>query len=94
MKKQVLLKRVAYWIIYRTGGTYQGIFWGFLIAGIVLNIFLPGGVVIPVMAMGYGICVALNLGRTKAAAGIMIASCIGGVYPTYFFIAPAYGAFA
>ena len=93
IEKTGLLKRVAYWIIYRTGGTYQGIFWGFLIAGIVLNIFLPGGVVIPVMAMGYGICVALNLGRTKAAAGIMIASCIGGVYPTYFFIAPAYGAF-
>lgn len=90
VEKTGLLKRVAFWIIIRTGGTYNGILWGLFIAGTVLNFFLPGGIVIPLIAMAYSICISLNLQGTKAAAGIMITSSIGAIMPTMFIYAPAY----
>lgn len=90
VEKTGLLKRVAFWIIIRTGGTYNGILWGIFIAGVILNFFLPGGAIVPLIAMAYGICIALELQGTKEAAGIMIASSIGAIMPTMFIYAPAF----
>lgn len=90
VEKTGLLKRVAYWIIVKTGGSYNGILYGILIAGIVLNIMLPGGVVVPLIAIAYGICVALNLGKSKTSAGIMLAGGVAAIMPTMFLYAPAY----
>lgn len=90
VEKTGLLKRVSYWIIIRTGGTYKGILWGLLIAGIVLNFFLPGAAIVPLIAMAYGICIALGLKGTKAATGIMLASSVGSIMPTMFIYAPAF----
>lgn len=90
VEKTGLLKRVAYWIIIKAGGTYQGILWGLLLAGIVLNFALPGGIVIPLIAMAYGICIALELGKSKAATGIMLTSGVAAIMPTMFIYAPPY----
>ena len=83
-----LLKRVAYWIIIRMGCSYWGVLFGLAVAGIVLNVMLPGQVFVPLIVLGYGICLALNLGKSKTAAGIMIASAISSSIPIVFIFAP------
>lgn len=90
VEKTGLLKRVAFWAIIRFGGTYNGVLYGFMFAGIVLNFLLPGGILVPLIAIAYGVCTALELGRSKTATGIMIASGIGAALPTMFIYAPAY----
>lgn len=90
VEKTGLLRRVAYWAIIKTGGTYNGVLIGLMLAGIILNIMLPGGILVPLIALAYGICVALDLGKSKTATGIMIASGIGAALPTFFVYAPSY----
>lgn len=76
-----LLKRIAYKCIVLTGGTYQGILWGILAAGIVLGLLIPGKVAIPLAALSYGICKALNLGRSRESAGIMLVAAFSAIVP-------------
>ena len=57
-----LLKRIAYKCIILTGASYNGILIGLALAGTVLNIFIPSQAVVPMAALSYGICVALELG--------------------------------
>ena len=83
-----LLKRGAYWIIIRTGSAYWGVLFGLAFAGIVLNLMLPGQVFVPLIVLGYGICLALDLGRSKTAVGIMLAAAIGSSMPLSFIFAP------
>lgn len=83
-----LLKRMAYWCIIKTGGTYKGIVWGMFFFGIALNLALPGGSAVGVAAFAFGICRALNLGRSQAAAGIMISAALGNLLPGYFIYYP------
>ena len=78
-----LLKRAAYFVNIKTGGSYQGVIYGFMLAGIVINLILPGALTIPLIALSYGICVALELGRSKTSAGIMIGAAIAAMLPAY-----------
>ena len=75
--KTGFLKRIAYKCIIWTGGTYRGIIWGLGIAGIIATLLLAGNGIIPMAALAFGICCALELKKTKAAAGIMLASAFG-----------------
>lgn len=79
-----LLKRVAYKCIILTGASYNGILWGMALAGIILNIFIPGQVVIPMAAFSFGICQALELGRSKESAGIMMTAAMAALLPLMF----------
>ncbi|MFZ7101987.1 MAG: SLC13 family permease [Peptococcaceae bacterium] len=83
-----LLKRIAYWSIIKTGGTYNGILYGILLAGIILNLLIPAQAVIPLAAFTYGICMALDLGKSKEAAGIMLAGAFAALLPMFFFYNP------
>lgn len=66
-----LLARVSYFCILKTGASYKGILVGIAIAGFLLTMFV-GQLVIPMAALTYGICKALNTGKSKASAGIML----------------------
>lgn len=79
-----LLKRVAYKCIILTGASYNGILWGMALAGIILNIFIPGQVVIPMAAFSFGVCQALELGRSKESAGIMMTAAMAALLPLMF----------
>jgi len=83
-----LLKRIAYWCIIKTGGTYKGILYGIMLAGIILNLLVPAQAVIPLAAFTFGICKALNLGQSKASAGIMLAGAMAALMPLFFFYNP------
>ena len=76
-----LLKRIAYKCIILTGGSYSGICWGLFVAGFILNMFIPGKVVVPLAALSYGICKALNLGKSKEAGGIMLVAAVSAIIP-------------
>lgn len=89
MLRTGLLKRVAYWCIVKTGGTYKGIIWGLIFFGIVFNLVKPGASFVAMSAFAYGLCTALGLGRSKAAAGIMIAASFATLVPGYFIYTPA-----
>lgn len=71
-----LLKRISYMFIYMTGGTYFGLVMGAGIVATLLTIFV-GNVVYPMAALAYGLCMALNLGKSKGSAGIMLAIAMG-----------------
>lgn len=78
-----LLKRVAYFILIKTGGSYKGVLYGLMAAGIIMNFAIPGNVYIPLIALAFGICVALGLQKTKAGTGIMLASAMGAILPAF-----------
>ena len=83
-----LLRRVAYWCIIKTGGTYNRILYGIMFAGIILNLLVPSNAIIPLAAFTFGICKALDLKKSKAAAGIMLAGAMAALMPMFFFYNP------
>lgn len=86
--KTGLLRRIAYKCIILTGGSYAGIIWGLAIAGLISTILLAGNGVIPLAALAFGICKALNLNKNMAAAGIMMAAGLGCLLSGGFIFCP------
>lgn len=78
-----LLTRVAYWCIIKTGATYNGILYALMGAGILFNFVIPGNTLLPMATLTYSICQALNLGKSKESAGIMLAGFFGSIIPGY-----------
>lgn len=85
-----LLNRVAFWSIIKTGGTYSGILWGLAIAGIILNLIAPGKAYVPMAALSFGICKALNFERSRESAGIMMGGFFASWFPTFFLYNPTF----
>ena len=53
-------------------------------------IFIPGQTMIIMATLGYGICVALDLGRSRASAGIMLTAAVATALPQQFIYSPNY----
>ena len=88
-----LLKRIAFFVIRKCGGTYTGVVFGCFIIGIILNLitFCNGWLVASVLV--YGICTAMGLKPSKESALVCFAGTIGATgctvclfYPGYFSI--------
>lgn len=88
-----LLKRIAFFVIRKCGGTYTGVVFGCFIIGIILNLitFCNGWLVASVLV--YGICRAMDLKPSKESALVCFAGTIGATgctvclfYPGYFSI--------
>ena len=88
-----LLKRIAFFVIRKCGGTYTGVVFGCFIIGIILNLitFCNGWLVASVLV--YGICRAMDLKPSKESALVCFAETIGATgctvclfYPGYFSI--------
>lgn len=72
-----LMKRIAYFIIYHTGGTYRGFCFGMFAVGCVLNIVAPAPQVATVMFfLCASICKEMDMQVGNTSAGIMFASVI------------------
>ena len=72
-----LLKRIAYYVICKCGGTYRGTVFGCFLVGIILNIvtFCNGWIV--TCALVYGVCHAMDLKPGKEAALLCFAGAVG-----------------
>lgn len=85
-----LLKRIAYFSILAVGGSYYGLLYGVLIAGIILNTATGGNAWVIMAAFTFGLCKSFNLGKSIDSAIIMLvgalsagASCVF-IYTPYF----------
>ena len=67
-----LLKRVAYWCILKTGGSFVGILYGIVLAGFAITLMTSGNGIYIVATLCYGICLAFNLGVSKESALVML----------------------
>lgn len=83
-----LLKRIAYKCIILTGCSYNGIIYGIGLAGLILNVLIPAQATIPLAALAFGICQAMELKKSKAAAGIMLSAGLAALLPNYLFLNP------
>lgn len=86
-----LLKRIAYYVIRKCGGTYAGAVFGCFFIGIILNLitFCNGWLV--ASALVYGVCKAMDMKPSKEASLLCFAGTIGATgctvclyYPGYF----------
>ncbi len=91
VQRTTLLNRIAYFCAIRTGGTYTGIITGMSTICIIVSLLVPASTaVIGMYVIAYGLCQALNLGVSKASAGIMIATAMGFMDAYYFIYSPTY----
>ena len=89
MEEVGLLKRISMWCISKTGGTYTGALYGFLIAGIVLSIltFTRGYIIIATLA--FGLCKVFGYEKPcKESAIIMIVAAVGAFGSSAFIYTP------
>lgn len=75
-----LLQRASYWIIAKVGGTYNKVLIAIAIIGIGGSL-LVGDVSIPLAALCFGLCQALDLKLSKEAAGIMLVGAMSSLMP-------------
>lgn len=83
-----LLKRIAYWCILKSGGSFKGIVWGVFLAGLVLGTITFGNAYVLMAALCYGICKALDLGKSRESAVITMVGCISAVSSRMFIYTP------
>ena len=84
-----IIERIACFCMIKTGGTYNGIIYGLIILGIIINIVVPGVFTsMAVCVLAYGICEALNLGKIRASSGIMLAAIVGFIEAWTFVFCP------
>lgn len=85
-----LLRRIAYVIITKFGGTYKGAVFGSFVIGIVLNIITFGNGWPICLPLVYGICKAMNLKKGKEACLICFAGCCSGCGSIVYLFHPGY----
>lgn len=82
-----LIERITFHLIILSGGTYKGILFALIGLGIIVNLLVPGVMVgVMIAALAYSLCQTLDLGKSKAAAGIMIGALCVGFYDVELFI--------
>ena len=85
-----LLKRIAYFVIRKCGGTYGGVVYGCFMIGIVLNLvtFCYGWVIAG--ALIFGVCKAMGLKPSRESSLVCFAGTIGCTGSTVFLYYPSY----
>lgn len=83
-----LLRRIAYFIIRKCGGTYNGSVWGLFIAALVISFITFANGYVVIATLSYGVCLALNVKKTKEAAIIMMAGMLGASTVRMFIYSP------
>ena len=91
VQRTTLLNRIAYFCVIKTGGTYTGIIMGLITIGIIVSLLVPASTaVIGLFVIAFSLVKALDLGVSKASAGIMLATAMGFMDAYYFIYSPTY----
>ena len=91
VRKTTLLNRIAYFCAIKTGASYTGIIMGMITIGIIVSLLVPASTaVIGLYVIAYSLIQAMDLGVSKASAGIMIATAMGFMDAYYFIYSPTY----
>lgn len=95
IQKTSILERLAYSLASKVGGSYMGIIIAVAIFSLGARILLQGALAgVTALAVAYGICMALDFGKSKSSAGILLTA--GSVYldSNFFLYSPDYIAVA
>lgn len=79
-----LFKRMSYFFVLKTGGSFSALLYGIMTAGIVINIIVPAYIAIPMAAFIFGLCVALGLKKSKTSSAISIVAAMSVITATVF----------
>ena len=89
VQKTTILKRMAYYAAIHTNGSYMKLVLAMATLALIARVFLQGTMAcIAVIVVAYGICEALKLGRSRASAGLMVATVIFYMDANYFIYSP------
>lgn len=80
-----LLTRAAYFCIVKAGATYKGILYGLMVVGFLFALIIPSNALVPLATISFSICKALDLGKSKESAGIMLTGFFAAVVPGHLF---------
>lgn len=83
-----LLKRIAYWCVLKVGGNFIGIYWGVALASALITLLTFGNAYVVLATLCFGICKALNLGKSKASALIIMSGLVGTMTARMFIYSP------
>lgn len=84
-----LLRRIAYYCIYRVGGSFKGLMIGSFIAGVILSFITFGFAYVIMGTLIFGICNALNLEKGKTSSALMMSVILGTLAVRTFIYNPA-----
>lgn len=85
-----LLRRIAYWCIRKSGGSYTGVLYGTFLVGIVLAVMTFNSSYVIMVTLAYGICKAMGFGKSKEAAIVMMTGAMGALTVKVFIFNPVY----
>lgn len=86
-QKTLLMERLVCFIITKTNGSYLSILISMVLLNVITMLLMPGSMMSLVIVMiTYSVCEELELGKSKAAAGIMLASLATGFHSLLSFI--------
>ena len=83
-----LLRRIAFFIIRKCGGTFNGSVWGLFIAGLVISFITFANGYVVIATLSYGICKALGVSRNKEAAIVMMSGMLAASTVRMFIYSP------
>jgi len=72
-----LLKRISLFCIRKSGGTFNGIMYGLFFTGCFLALITFCNSYMVMVCLGYGVCQAMKLKKSKEAAALMMAAGVG-----------------
>lgn len=91
IQRTSILKRIAYWCVIRTGGTYRGLLMGMVALGMIACILIPStSAAVIVAAITFSICESLNMGKSTDSAGLMLAGQLGFMESYLFVYSPTF----
>lgn len=83
-----LLKRISYWCILRTGGSYVGLLYGILTAGLLVSLASSGMGKMVIAILCVGICKAFDLRLSKETSILFLVGAVSTITPALFFYNP------
>lgn len=83
-----LLKRISYWCILRTGGSYIGLLYGILTAGLLISLASSGMGKMVMAILCVGICKAFDLKLSKETSILFLVGALSTITPALFFYNP------
>lgn len=72
-----VLRRIALWVMCRSKGHYTIMLLFLMAAGMILNLLTAGRGYLVIGVLAFGICVSLNVMKTKVGAAVALAAMIG-----------------
>ncbi len=84
-----LAKRIAYFTILKTGGSFKGLLLGITLAGVILAPFIPSimGKMAVLTPIAIGICQALNFpAKSRAASAVMMTAFLAVTGPAFSYL--------